>query len=50
MFSFELKNTNKIDIRNINPKNDKFSKVLFGLFCPLQPTLIQFRPFWSYLV
>ena len=45
LFSFELKNTNKINIRNYKyvpikcNKNDKYSKVLFGPHWSILPTL-----------
>ena len=64
LFSFELKNTNKINIRNYKyvpikcNKNDKYSKVLFGPHWSILPTLVLFSPHfirsnlstWSYLV
>ena len=64
LFSFELKNTNNINIRNYKyvpikcNKNDKYLKVLFGPHWSILPTLVLFGPHpirsnlstWSYLV
>ena len=53
LFSFELKNTNKIDIKNMNPENAikiiNIQKSYPVLFSPLWFYSVQIGPIWSIL-
>ena len=53
LFSFELKNTNKIDIKNMNPENAikiiNIQKSYSVLFSPLWFYSVQIGPIWSIL-
>ena len=56
LYSFELKNTKDIDIRNYKDepqkcnKNEKYSKVSFGPHWFYLVHYVHFGPFWSYSV